>query len=126
MPTPGVDEESWATILDVNLTGTLRGCQVFGELMVEERFGRIINIASLTSFTAFQEVAAYGASEASVAALTRSLAVEWSPFGVTVNAMAPGIFPTSLKRQLLARYPSSRRDFRHRKAMRSDWLMRGI
>ncbi len=87
--------------MDINLTGTLRACQIFGRSMLNQRYGRIINIASLSSFVAFQEVAAYGASKAGVAALTRSLAVEWAPSGVCVNAIAPGLFPTELNRSLL-------------------------
>lgn len=101
VPTVEMDEELWNQIFDVNLTGTLRACQIFGEEMLKRRFGRIINIASLSSFVAFQEVAAYGASKAAVASLTRSLAVEWSRFGVTVNAIAPGIFPTLLNRKII-------------------------
>ena len=96
-----MDEETWNRILDVNLTGTLRACQIFGQDMVARGFGRIINIASLASSVAFQEVTAYGASKAGVASLTRSLAVEWSRFGVTVNAIAPGIFPTALNSRII-------------------------
>jgi NAD(P)-dependent dehydrogenase (short-subunit alcohol dehydrogenase family) len=101
VPTLDLDEGTWNHILDVNLTGTLRGCQVFGAAMLDRNFGRIINIASLASFTAFHEVTAYGASKAGVASLTRSLAVEWSSQGVSVNAIAPGIFPTELNRHII-------------------------
>src|ERR1700728_2937877 len=101
IPTLECTEEIWDTILDINLTGTLRACQVFGSAMLERGDGRIVNIASMATFVAFSEVAAYGASKAAVGSLTRSLAVEWAPFGVCVNAIAPGIFPTDLNRELL-------------------------
>ncbi|HZU83387.1 MAG TPA: glucose 1-dehydrogenase [Polyangiaceae bacterium] len=100
-PTLDVTEEEWAGILDTNLTGTLRACQIFGRHMMARGYGRIVNIASLTSFVAFHEVAAYGASKAAVAALTKSLAVEWGPKGVRVNAIAPGVFRTPLNQGLL-------------------------
>lgn len=96
-----VDEADWNQILDTNLTGTLRACQVFGRRMVERCYGRIINIASLTSQVAFHEVAAYAASKAAVASLTKSLAIEWAPHGVCVNAIAPGVFRTDLNSALL-------------------------
>ncbi len=105
-PTLSCSEEEWLRILDVNLTGTLRACQVFAPAMVAAGYGRIVNIASLASFEAFHEVAAYGASKSGVASLTRSLAVELSRDGVCVNAIAPGIFPTALNSQLL--YGSAR------------------
>jgi NAD(P)-dependent dehydrogenase (short-subunit alcohol dehydrogenase family) len=94
-------ESDWEAILGTNLTGTLRACQVFGRHMVERRSGRIINIASLASFVGLLEVAAYTASKSGVAGLTRALAVEWAPRGVTVNAIAPGVFKTDLNRALL-------------------------
>lgn len=100
-PTVDFDEHDWNKILDTNLTGTLRACQVFGRHMIERGYGRIINIASIASFVALQEVSAYSASKAAVASLTKSLALEWAPYGVCVNAIAPGVFPTELNRTLL-------------------------
>src|SRR5436305_5366373 len=100
-PTIDFAETDWNEIFDTNLTGTLRACQVFGRHMVERGYGRIINIASLTSFVALFEVAAYGASKAGVAALTKSLAIEWAKSGVCVNAIAPGVFHTDLNAALL-------------------------
>jgi NAD(P)-dependent dehydrogenase (short-subunit alcohol dehydrogenase family) len=94
-------EDAWNRIFDLNLLGTLRACQIFGQTMIGRRSGRIINIASLSTFVAFHEVAPYGASKAAVGALTKSLAVELAPHGVCVNAIAPGIFPTALNSQLL-------------------------
>jgi NAD(P)-dependent dehydrogenase (short-subunit alcohol dehydrogenase family) len=100
-PTLDVPEEEWSRILETNLTGTLRACQVFGRHMLEKGYGRIVNIASLSSYVALFEVAAYGASKAAVAALTKSLAIEWGPRGVNVNAIAPGVFRTPLNQALL-------------------------
>jgi NAD(P)-dependent dehydrogenase (short-subunit alcohol dehydrogenase family) len=94
-------EETWASILDINLMGTLRACQIFGKDMLARKSGVIINMASLATFVAFRDVAAYGASKAAVGALTKSLAVEWSQMGVRVNAIAPGIFPTELNERLV-------------------------
>lgn len=100
-PTLDFDEEDWNDILETNLTGTLRSCQIFGRSMLEKGYGRIINIASLSTFVSLFEVAAYSASKAAVASLTKSLAVEWSSRGVNVNAIAPGVFKTDLNRELL-------------------------
>src|SRR5437762_9899651 len=100
-PTVDFDEHDWQEILDTNLTGTFRACQVFGRHMIERGYGRIINIASIASFVALQEVAAYSASKAAVASLTKSLAIEWATQGVCVNGIAPGDFRTELNAGLL-------------------------
>jgi len=100
-PTLDFDEGDWNDIFETNLTGTLRSCQIFGKPMLERGYGRIINIASLSTFVALYEVAAYSASKAAVASLTKSLAVEWSSRGVNVNAIAPGVFRTALNEKLL-------------------------
>jgi NAD(P)-dependent dehydrogenase (short-subunit alcohol dehydrogenase family) len=101
VPTLQMDEADWQRILDTNLTGMLRACQVFGRAMVARGSGRIIAIASLTSFVGMHEVAAYVASKAAVAGLTKALAIEWAPHGVLVNAIAPGVFRTALNTHLL-------------------------
>jgi NAD(P)-dependent dehydrogenase (short-subunit alcohol dehydrogenase family) len=100
-PTAEVSDAEWNTILDTNLNGIMRACRAFGPHMIERHYGRIINIGSLTSVVALHEVAAYGASKAAVAALTKSLAVEWAPYNVCVNAILPGVFRTALNEGLL-------------------------
>jgi NAD(P)-dependent dehydrogenase (short-subunit alcohol dehydrogenase family) len=101
VPTLDMDEGDWQRILDTNLTGTFRACQVFGRDMIARQYGRIVTIGSLSSFVGLFEVAAYVASKSAVAGLTRALAVEWAPHNVTVNAIVPGVFRTDLNATLL-------------------------
>ena len=101
MPTLEFPDSDWDAILETNLKGTLHACQVFGRHMIARRYGRIINIGSLSSFVGLYEVAAYCASKGAVASLTKALAVEWAKFGVCVNALVPGVFRTDINTALL-------------------------
>jgi NAD(P)-dependent dehydrogenase (short-subunit alcohol dehydrogenase family) len=101
LPTLDFPDDEWNAIMETNLTGTMRACRVFGRHMIENKYGRIINIASIASFVALYEVAAYSASKAAVASFTKSLAIEWARHGVCVNAIAPGVFRTAFNSALL-------------------------
>jgi len=100
-PTVQVCEEQWSSLIDTNLSGVLRGCKAFYEPLKASGRGRIINIASLGSFLAFHEVAAYCAAKTAVLSLTRSLACEWAADRISVNAIAPGIFPTEMNGEII-------------------------
>ena len=101
MPSLEMPLADWNQILDTNVTGMFRTYQVFAPSMIARGSGRLIGVASLASFVGLQEVAAYTASKAAVAGLTRALSVEWARHGVTVNAIAPGVFETDLNREIL-------------------------
>ncbi|WP_437618658.1 SDR family oxidoreductase [Sorangium sp. So ce291] len=104
-PTAEVGDAEWSSLLDTNVTGMLRACQSFYGPLRESGRGRIVNIASLSSFVAFHEVAAYSASKAAVMSLTRSLGAEWAKDGIRTNAIVPGVFVTDLNRALLEGTP---------------------
>jgi NAD(P)-dependent dehydrogenase (short-subunit alcohol dehydrogenase family) len=104
-PTLEESEAEWSRVIETNLTGTLRACQIFGATMAKAGYGRIINIASLTTSLGFYQVAAYSASKAAVGSLTKVLAIELARDGVNVNAIAPGVFPTPLNKSLIMGTP---------------------
>jgi len=101
LPTVEIREEQWTGIFDTNLNGALRACQVFYEPLKASGKGRVINIASLSSFLAFRDVAAYSASKTALLSLTRSLGCEWARDGISVNAIIPGVFPTEMNKALI-------------------------
>jgi len=117
-PTATVCDAQWSSLIETNLNGALRACQCFYEALKSSGKGRVINIASLGSYLAFHEVAAYCASKSALLSLTRSLACEWARDGISVNAIAPGVFPTELNgsivngtargRELIMRTPMAR------------------
>ncbi len=117
---PAVDFpiEDWDTVINVNLRAVFLFCQVFGRQMVQQGYGKIINIASLQSVQGGITIPAYTASKHAVAGLTKSLCNEWASKGVNVNAIAPGYMDTDLnvalranparERQISERIPAGR------------------
>jgi NAD(P)-dependent dehydrogenase (short-subunit alcohol dehydrogenase family) len=95
-PTPFFDIslDEWHAILEVHLTGTFLGCQVFGKHMVDRRNGSIINISSASAGPPLSKAFTYSVAKAGIKNLTQNLAREWAPFNVRVNALRPGFFPT--------------------------------
>jgi NAD(P)-dependent dehydrogenase (short-subunit alcohol dehydrogenase family) len=100
-PTATFDLEVWNQNFDTNVAGALRVSQAFYEPLKQSNAARIINICSLSSFRAFHEVAAYGASKSALLSLTRNLGCEWAKDGIRTNAIVPGVFVTDLNRELL-------------------------
>ena len=100
-PALDLTESDWDQTLETNLKGCFRVAKAVGRHMVSRQAGRIVNIASMMASVTLPERAAYGASKAGLVQLTRTLAVEWAPYNVRVNAICPGPFLTELNRPIL-------------------------
>jgi NAD(P)-dependent dehydrogenase (short-subunit alcohol dehydrogenase family) len=98
-----ISEEEWERILRVNLKGIFLACQVFGQQMLKQHSGSIINISSASSGPPLSKVYTYAVSKAGINNLTQNLAREWGTQGVRVNAIAPGFFPAEQNRKLLTK-----------------------
>jgi NAD(P)-dependent dehydrogenase (short-subunit alcohol dehydrogenase family) len=92
--------EGWKKVIDTNITGSWLMAQKAGQIMAKQRYGRIINLASLAAFVgapaAIMDAVAYQTSKAAIAGLTKDLAVKWADYNITVNALAPGWFPSKM------------------------------
>lgn len=106
---PAVDMpyEAWQKVFDVNVNGTFLMTQAVGKVMLAQKAGKIINIASIAglggTLSDFMDTIGYNASKGAVITLTKDLAVKWGPSGVNINAIAPGFFPTKMSNVLIER-----------------------
>ncbi len=98
VPAPGsggspISDEEWRFVLDINLTEAFKGCRAVGPHMIERGRGRVINISGFAARKGSPESLVYSTAKAGLARMTQTLALEWAPYGITVNCIAPGIFP---------------------------------
>ncbi len=105
-PAEAMPLERWREVMEANATGTFLTCQAVARGMIARRYGRILNIASVAGLRGsnpeYAPISGYAASKGAIIALTRQLAVEWARHGITVNALAPGFFPTRMSERTIA------------------------
>jgi len=99
-PALEVTEEDWRRVIDTNLTGLFFCCQAVGRIMIKQKRGKIINISSQTGTVAIELRAAYCASKAGVNLVTKVLALEWGPYNINVNAVAPTFIETPMTKPM--------------------------
>lgn len=92
-PAEPLTDEEWRQVIDINLTSVMAGCRAIGRYFLDRGQGRVINIGSFAGLRGGANLSAYTAAKAGVAGFTRAVALEWAPYGVTVNCIAPGYFP---------------------------------
>jgi gluconate 5-dehydrogenase len=112
VPTEAMPLETWQRLFDLNLTGAVACTKVIGGAMLPRRWGRVINVASIAGQIAFRGIAGrhYETAKAALVGFTKAVAADWAPFGVTVNAIAPGAFLTDPNRRWFGERPDFRAD----------------
>jgi NAD(P)-dependent dehydrogenase (short-subunit alcohol dehydrogenase family) len=96
-----IEGREWESVIDVNLKGPMLCSRAVGNVMVRQRAGSVINLASMMSFVSISGRSAYSTSKAGLVGMTRALALEWAQYNVRVNALCPGPFVTSMNKALL-------------------------
>ena len=123
--------EAWYKIINLNLTAVFLMSQTVGKLsMIPRKYGRIINLASIAGLVGtdprMMPTIAYNASKGGVVNFTRSLAVEWAHYGITVNAIAPGVFPSKMSQGMIAKAEQVIMDITPMKRLGTDYDLKGL
>lgn len=92
----GLSLENWRKVIGVNLESVFMSMKIFGEVMVKQQKGKVINIASISSFEGIGGSPAYTSSKGAILQLTKVGAIEWAPYNIQVNSITPGWYPTEL------------------------------